>query len=172
MKMNRKKLIWRVKISIFQKLPKSCQNLNINISWWNTAYLAIFGKCSHRTQGPQIFSNPLQQCDAGWRVLPLSMRQDGTSCCVRGAHSRPPGVLPLAAVKVLPPDKNQARLESVQRLTFWQSVASNEKIFHRGVRENARGPAVRAADAAGRPILPHADWQHTPARIAVVRREM
>ena len=62
--------------------------------------------------------------------------------------------------------KNQERQETVQQLVYQQSVAEDEKQFHRGVRETARGPAVRAADAAGQPILPHAEWQHTPARIA------
>ena len=33
-----------------------------------------------------------------------------------------------------------------------------ERVYRRGLREAARVPAVRAADAAGTPIVPVRDW--------------
>lgn len=60
---------------------------------------------------------------------------------------------------------NQTKEAEVQSIDYAQSVAEDERIYHRCLREKARGPAERAADVVGKPIIPKSEWQHTPAHV-------
>ena len=47
---------------------------------------------------------------------------------------------------------NQKKRAVVQKADKEMDEHKKERVYRRGVREAARGPAVRAADAAGKPI--------------------
>ena len=61
-------------------------------------------------------------------------------------------------------EANKKRAAAVHEAAEVKERACAESIGCRGLREDARGPAVRAADAAGSPVLPRPVWGRGGAR--------